>query len=84
MTESRKVYHPINPANVQDFGAVLRSRHDGCQWNPDEQRGSLVSDEHWRTTRAAFVVGGTIQYRVCISCARSPKWNAHKQVPISR
>lgn len=79
-----RAYHPINPVNVEDFSAVRRSRHDGCQWNPTEERGSLVSDSHWRETTAAFIVGGTIQYRVCASCARSPKWSAHKRVPISR
>ena len=82
MTQGR-AYHPINPANVADYGEILKSRHDGCQWNPDEQRGSLVSDDHWRRTRAKFIVGGTIQYRLCESCARSPKWNAHQQKRIA-
>lgn len=84
MNEPNRQYHPINPVNVEDFTAVLKSRHDGCQWNPEEQRGSLVSDSHWRNTTAAFVVGGSIQYRVCTSCARSPKWSAHKQERIRR
>lgn len=74
----------MNPDNVADYSAVLTDQHDGCQWNPDQQRGSLVDDRHYRKTTAAFVVGGTIKYRVCATCAASPKWNAHKQIRITR
>jgi hypothetical protein len=75
-------HHPINPANVADYREILKSKHDGCQWNPEEQRGSLVSDAHWRQTRAAFIVGGSIHYRICIDCAASLKWSVHQRKPI--
>lgn len=71
-----------HPANGGDYTEVLRARHDGCQWNPDEQRGSLTSDAHWRNTRAVAIVGGSIKYRVCANCVQTEKWRDHKQVPI--
>lgn len=73
----------MNP-NLGDYGEVRRSKHDGCQWNPDEQRGSLISDRHWRKTKASVIVGGSIKYRVCANCAASEKWNQHRQAKIIR
>ncbi len=79
---TQQPYHPIDPDNVADYREVLKSKHDGCQWNPDKLRGSLVADAHWRQTRAAFIVGGTIQYRICADCARTEKWSVHQKVAI--
>lgn len=57
---------------------VVGHAHDGCQWNPDAHRGALPSDRHFRTTRASVVIGGglpgSIQYRLCASCAALPHW----------
>jgi hypothetical protein len=60
--------------------AVVHHAHDGCQWNPTENRGALVDDKHFRTTHAAVVVGPEfaetgIQFRLCADCARLPRWN---------
>ncbi len=66
--------------NIGDYMAVTRLVHDGCQWNPARDRGSLPTDAHFLGTRAMVEAGGSIKYRLCLPCSRLPKWQAHKKV----
>ena len=78
----------MNP-NHGRYLEVVRHEHDGCQWNPVEQRGSLVSDRHFRSTRAAVIVGHHdtsvgIQFRLGADCAQLARWNrGHQHRPIT-
>jgi hypothetical protein len=79
----------VNP-NVGKYLEVVGHRHDGCQWNPQEKRGALVADRHFRETEATVIVGAAtastgIQYRLCASCAQLPRWNrGHRHARIRR
>jgi hypothetical protein len=69
----------MNP-NHGKYLDVVHHAHDGCQWNPVEARGALITDRHFRNTSAAMLVGSTnaatgIQYRLCAACAALPQWN---------
>ena len=50
-----------------------KGRWDGCEWNPDADRGSQVGDRHFAKVAAEFEVGaassGSICYRLCASYA---------------
>lgn len=60
--------------NLADYAAVLTHPHDGCQYEPTEQRGALLTDAHFQRTRAVAVAGVNIPYRLCAACARLPKF----------
>jgi hypothetical protein len=70
----------VNP-NHGKYLDVVNHPHDGCHWNPRENRGALVSDRHFLETRATFIVGSAdpttgIQYRLCAGCAQLPRWKS--------
>jgi hypothetical protein len=83
----------MNP-NHGKFLEVVTHPHDGCQHEPRECRGALVTDRHFRTTQAVVIVGSIltrgksrhgIAYRLCADCARLPIWNrGHKHTPITK
>jgi len=47
---------------------------DGCEWNPQESRAALESDDHFQRVAAEVVVGADGQWRLCQSCANLPRF----------
>jgi hypothetical protein len=71
----------------ETFMDVVNHARDGCQWNPDEDRGALPSDQHFRTREAEVEVGGAgsgIRYRLCASCAALLPFASRIQQPIRK
>ena len=69
----------MNP-NHGKYLDVVYSAHDGCQYEPTEKRGALITDAHFRQSRASVLVGSRdpstgIQYRLCAECASMPPFN---------
>ncbi|MGH9371000.1 MAG: hypothetical protein ACRD15_05660 [Vicinamibacterales bacterium] len=77
----------MNP-NTGLYLRVVTHPWDGCQHNPEQDRGSLPEDAHFLSTPAAFIVGGTwaglIRYRLCASCARLKRFRRLPQEPITQ
>lgn len=78
----------MKQAHTRAYGPY-KVAHDGCEWNPEQHRGSEITDRHFSTTAATTVVGnasfdGTIRYRLCGSCAALPLFRRRPRQRIRR
>lgn len=50
-----------------------------CEWNPDEDRIALSTDEHHRTTRATVLLGSDQTWHLCQSCSELPRFSRFRR-----
>lgn len=68
----------ISDARAAQIDRERWRRHDGCEWNPDTGQLAYDTDPHFRSTRAAVIVGRTKVFRLCAACADLPHFKRYR------